>query len=119
MTRAPLQVSNLTLGRQAGGSPAESSYYVLVLFDIADSKKYRLLLRVLKRYAVRIQKSVFEAWLKPRQIKEMSEAIEGLMSSERYYDPDDNVRVYRMASGCTAVVYGTCATDRGGGDIFI
>lgn len=38
MTRQPLEVSSLTIGRKEGGSPAESRYYVLVLFDIASEK---------------------------------------------------------------------------------
>ncbi len=66
MTGSSLQTTTLSLGRIAGASPAENRYYVLVMFDIADPKKYRLLMRILKRYATRIQKSVFEAQLKPR-----------------------------------------------------
>lgn len=119
MTRPPLEVSSLTIGRQGGGSPAEGRYYVLVLFDIASEKKYRLLMRILKRYATRIQKSVFDAYLKPCQIREMMDSIEGLMASEQYFNRDDNVRIYRIASNCTATVYGTCETVRRGEDIFI
>lgn len=116
---APLQVTSLSLGRQPGGSPAESRYYVLVLFDIADAKKYRLMMRIIKRYATRIQKSVFEAQLKPRQLKEMTDALEGIMSSEVYFNPSDNVRIYRIASGCSATVLGSCTTAAYESDIFI
>ena len=119
MTRAPLQVSTLTMGRQEGGSPAESRYYVLVLFDISDQKKYRLLLRILKRYATRIQKSVFEAYLKPRQIQCMTDNIESLMASERYYDQGDNVRIYRIASKCNATIFGQCSIAQYETDVFI
>ena len=119
MTRGPLQVTHLSPGRTAGTSPAEHRYYFLILFDIAEPKKYRMLMKILKRYAKRIQKSVFEAQLKPGQIREMTAAIEGLMGSERYYDPDDNVRVYRVAGNCEATVYGVCHTVEVEGDIFI
>lgn len=119
MASSPLEVTTLSLGKTGGASPAESRYYVLVLFDIANTKKYRLLMRILKRYATRIQKSVFEAQLKPRQIKDMTDAIRGLMASERYYDSDDNVRIYRIAAHCEVTVLGTCCTEQTDGDIFI
>ena len=106
MTRAALQTSFFTVGKVPGPSPAEHRYYVLVMFDIADSKKYRLMMRILKRYATRIQKSVFEARLKPRQIKEMSDALERLMASERYYDEADDIRIYRMGARCDVTVFG-------------
>ena len=119
MTRRTLEVTHLRPGRTMGASPADHRYYVLILFDIADSKKYRLLMKTLKRYARRIQKSVFEANLKPAQIREMTSAIEGLMGSERYYDPNDNVRVYRVAGNCEATVFGVCNTVEVESDIFI
>lgn len=119
MTAGHLQTTRFLAGRVAGASPAESSYYVLVLFDIADAKKYRLLMRILKRYARRIQKSVFEAQLKPKQIREMTDAIEKLMRSERFFDPDDNVRVYRIASNCDVTVFGNCTMAGVESDIFI
>ena len=119
MAGTGLRTSLLSLGKQGGASPAENRYYVLVLFDIAEQKKYRLLMRRLKRYAVRIQKSVFEAWLKPRQIRDMSVAIERLMSLERYFDSDDNVRIYRMAGNCDVTVFGECRTAQAESDIFV
>lgn len=119
MSAANLQVTRLSHGRRAGPSPAESSYYVLVLFDISDARKYRQLMRILGRYASRIQKSVFEAYLKPRQIREMAASIETLMSSGRFFDPQDNVRIYRIASNCEVTVLGDCRATDMDGDIFI
>lgn len=115
----PLEETTLSLGKTAGSSPAESKYYVLVFFDIANTKKYRLLMKILKRYATRIQKSVFDAHLKPRQIKEMTEAIRRLMASERYYDSEDNVRIYRISARCEATVFGTCDDVQPDQDVFI
>ena len=54
-----------------------------MLFDIASEKKYRLLMRILKRYATRIQKSVFDAYLKPRQIREMTDSHMKRLEGER------------------------------------
>lgn len=119
MTRTALQKTIFSPGRRLGSSPSEHRYYVLILFDIVDAKKYRLLMRVINRYAKRIQKSVFEAQLKPKQIREMTESIEKLMAADRYYDPDDNVRIYRIASSCDVTVFGTCDTTDMVSDNFI
>jgi CRISPR-associated endonuclease Cas2 len=97
----------LTLGKLPGASPASDRYYVVALFDISEAKKYRALLKILKSYSCRIQKSVFEAHLKRSQIKEMSAKIETLMTSERYYNPSDNVRLYRIAGNCALTVFGS------------
>ncbi len=49
----------------------------------------------------------------------MSDAIERLMAG-RYYDADDNVRIYRVSSRCEATVFGKCGTPLGeDDDIFI
>ena len=103
---ANLRITDFSPGKTAGASPSEHKYYVMVFFDISDAKKYRLLVRVLKRYGVRVQKSVFEAQLRPSQVRELKDAIEGLMCSDRYYNPDDNVRMYKISGNCDATVYG-------------
>ena len=107
MRRSPLHITEFSEGRLTGPSPAENRYYVLVLFDISDSKKYRLLVRLLKRYSSRIQKSVFEAHLKLAQIRELMEGIEDLMASELCFNPEDNVRLYRIALNGDVTVFGT------------
>ncbi len=119
MSSSSLQTTSLSLGRISGASPSEHRYYVLVLFDVAEPKKYRLLMRILKRYTRRIQKSVFEGSLKPRQIKELTVAIEKLMNSERYFDPDDNIRIYRVAANCDVTVFGRCDSIIVESDVFI
>lgn len=106
MVASPLRKTEVSLGRVVGPSPAENRYYVLVLFDISEQKKYRLLLKILNRYGSRIQKSVFEAQLKASQIRELSESLERLMSSERFCNPNDNIRVYKVSGNCTATVLG-------------
>ena len=63
---------------------------------------------MLKRYGTRIQKSVFEAQLKMSQIKALTASAERLMSSQRYYDPDDKMRIYKIAGNCDVTVFGAC-----------
>jgi CRISPR-associated endonuclease Cas2 len=109
----------LTLGKLSGASPASDRYYVVVLFDISEAKKYRALLKILKGYGCRIQKSVFEAHLKRSQIKEMTTKIEMLMESERFYNPNDNVRIYRIAGNCALTVFGSYQSNIQEENIFI
>ena len=111
--------TEVSVGKTAGASPAESTYYVLVLFDISDAKKYRNLMRLLKRYGTRIQKSVFEGQLRRSQIKELVGAIEKLMGSARFYNADDNVRIYKIASSCEVTVFGRYESNLTEENIFL
>lgn len=95
--------------RCLGASPAENRFYTLIMFDISGRKKYSLLTKLLKRYSRRIQNSVYEAYLKPSDIKQLTEKIERLMGSERYFDPSDKIRIYQMSGSCSAVMFGDCA----------
>ena len=103
--------TELSLGRITGAVPAENRYYVLILFDISETKKYTILTKLLRRYAYRIQKSVYEAYLHNSEYKELVSNIEKLMSSSRYYNKEDNVRIYRISGSCTVLVFGMCAVD--------
>lgn len=106
-----LETSTRSYGRKAGSSPAENRFYTLIMFDISNRKKYSLLTKLLKRYSRRIQNSVYEAYLKPADIKELTERVGKLMGSERYYNPADRVRIYKVSGPCNAVLYGECADD--------
>ena len=96
----------LPLLRIEGPSPAEHRYYVLVLFDIADVKKYGKLIKVIKRYCLRIQKSVFEAYLHQQQINKLEESIRNLMCSQKYFNPEDRVRIYKLSGKPCVSVFG-------------
>lgn len=96
----------VSLQRIEGPSPAEHRYYVLVLFDIGDMKKYGRLIKVIKRYCTRIQKSVFEAYLRSRQIENLEESIAKIMLSDRYYNPDDRVRIYTLSGKPSVTIFG-------------
>lgn len=96
----------IPLLRIEGASPADHRCYTLVLFDIADSKKYGRLIKNLKRYCVRIQKSVFEAYLRQGQINELESDIQKLMCSSRSYNPDDRVRIYKLSGRPCATIFG-------------
>lgn len=93
-------------GKISGSSPSENKYYVLVMFDISKTKKYTLLTRILKRYCFHIQNSIYEAYLKSSDFKKLVKDIEKLMSSERFFNPDDRIRIYKVSGGCDAIIYG-------------
>ena len=106
-----LETSMRRYGRKEGSSPAENKFYTLIMFDISNRKKYSLLTRLLKRYSRRIQNSVYEAYLKPADVKELTEGVKKLMGSDRYFDPADRVRIYKVSGPCSAMLYGECADD--------
>lgn len=103
---SPLSVTHNAPGKLKGASPSEDRFYVTVLFDISETKKYRLLLKILKSYGTRVQKSVFEMQITRSQIKAMVSSIEKLMGSTRFYNPDDNVRIYEISGHCNLTVFG-------------
>ena len=111
MDKPPCKVTHFSLGRLSGASPSLDQYYVIVMFDISDAKKYRAIAKVLKKYGRRIQKSVFEAHLTKHQISSMTRSLERLMTSERYYCESDCIRIYRIAGNCEAVVFGDYVTS--------
>ena len=106
-----LRKTELSPGKVGGASPAEDRFYVMVLFDISDQKKYRILIKILNRYCMRVQKSVFEAQLKMSQIRQLTNSVERLMSSTCFFAPEDNVRIYRISGNCTATVFGECKSN--------
>lgn len=100
--------------RHIGSSPSENRFYTLIMFDISERKKYSLLTKLLKRYGYRIQNSIYEAYLRPSDIKALTDKVEKLMSSERYYNSADKVRIYRMAGSCSASMFGECEVNEEG-----
>jgi CRISPR-associated protein Cas2 len=101
-----LKKTELSINKRPGSSPAEDYYYVLLFFDISEPKKYRQLIKILKSYSFRIQKSVFEAHLKSKQFLDAVSKIRSLMNSERFYNPNDNIRIYKIFGSCYLTVFG-------------
>lgn len=107
-----LRKTERTFGRIAGVSPSENKFYILVMFDISDRKKYTHVTKLLKRHARRIQNSVYEAHLKMSDFKKLVESMERLMSSKKYFNPDDRVRIYKMSGLCDATIFGEYADNK-------
>ncbi len=63
----------------------------LAVYDIADSKRLRHIAKIMKRYGVRVQKSVFECDLADSAIKALKEAVISIMDEKK-----DTLRIYPM-----------------------
>ncbi len=68
--------------------------YVLV-YDIVNDRRRARLHRALKDYGTPVQRSVFEFDLSPKEVREMMERVEALISLE-----EDTVRLYRLCAAC-------------------
>jgi CRISPR-associated protein Cas2 len=70
----------------------------VIAFDVSDDRKRYRLVKVLKEYATRVQKSVFEAGdLKRSVFLRMRSRL------ERHIDPaTDSIRYYQLCDACVA-----------------
>lgn len=116
---ALLEVHNPRIGKIKGASPSEDRFYVLILFDISNARKYRKIVKVLKGFTERIQYSVFEGYMKSSQIKELMIGLNGIMSHDQFYNSADKIRVYRMSGNCELTVLGRCANNIPEDDVFV
>lgn len=66
--------------------------FYIICYDTPSDKRRNKLYRLLKNYAVSVQKSVFEAFLDDVSFAEMMRKIEALMD-----EASDSVRVYGMS----------------------
>ena len=70
--------------------------FTVIAFDIVDDRTRYRVVRALRRYAVRVQKSVFEApRLAPNEFQRLRETLERLIDIE-----DDVVRYYFLCGSC-------------------
>lgn len=70
--------------------------FTVIAFDIVDDRKRYRTVRALRRYAVRVQKSVFEAPnLRPNAFQRLRHQIERIIDSR-----EDKVRYYFLCASC-------------------
>jgi CRISPR-associated protein Cas2 len=68
----------------------EPRKYYLICYDISESKKRTKLANKLKDFGVRVQKSVFEAYLTEDRCKEMVELVSPFATE------NDSIRIYPL-----------------------
>ncbi len=106
MSNVKLEITHFTPARLKGSSPAYDQDYVLVVFDISNQKKYRILVKILRKYGTAIQKSVYAAHINRSQFATLMKELERLTGSEKYFDANDSVYVYKIAGNCEATAFG-------------
>lgn len=79
---------------------SEKRYFVVICYDISNTKRRNKFAKFLERYALRVQRSVFEGELGKSKYESLTNKIGG------YIDSDDNVRVYRISGNGEIKVWG-------------
>ncbi len=73
--------------------------FVMISYDVVEDKKRLRLMKFLKDYGDRMQKSVFECNLSPQTYKMIKGEIEKIINRRK-----DRVRYYRLCKGCVEKV---------------
>lgn len=75
----------------------------VICYDIADDRRRRGVVRILEGYGLRVQESVFEAWLLPARRKALEKALSGAIVAEV-----DRVALYVLTrrDACDVVLLG-------------
>jgi len=85
---------------ETGEEIAQRRYFVVISYDIYDNKRRRQFSKFLERYAIRVQRSVFEGELSKTKYERLVSNI------DRFIDEDDNIRVYRISGNGKIRVWG-------------
>ena len=75
--------------------------YLLVIYDIIDSKLRQRFAKMLEGYGIRVQKSCFEAYLTDSLYEKILKEIPKYID-----DQEDSVRVYRMIGSGEVTLFG-------------
>lgn len=84
----------------------ERNYFVVISYDIYDNKRRYKFSKFLERYALRVQRSVFEGELSKQKYNSLISKI------GNYIAEDDNVRVYRINGNGSIKVWGRVDTTK-------
>jgi CRISPR-associated protein Cas2 len=83
------------------GKPKSRTYFVLVIYDVSDTKRRNKLSKVLGNYGSRVQESAFECYLTKGETAEIvKQALEVIDVSR------DSFRLYRMNHNDVVDVHG-------------
>ncbi len=78
----------------------ENKVYVLIIYDIIDNKRRNKLVKYLKGYGFRVQKSAFEAMVPERLYAKLKREL------KQYATEVDSIRIYRIVGSGVVTVYG-------------
>ena len=75
--------------------------YIVVSYDITNTKLRNKIVKICEKYGFRAQKSVFEAYIKPNQFEELKRQINWLLNlakkKRKNLSPDDQVKIYILS----------------------
>jgi CRISPR-associated protein Cas2 len=76
--------------------PHRATLHIVVCYDITDDGRRKRLHDQLHAFIERVQFSVFEGMVKPRDYARVVQLIEDTIDRS-----EDNVRIYRLCRGCS------------------
>ena len=83
-----------------------SARFYAVSYDIPSDKRRVKVASALKSYGERVQYSVFECWLEPRELAELKKRL------ERIHDPsEDSIRFYPAGAAVEVMGVGTVTAN--------
>jgi len=72
--------------------------FIVISYDVPDDKRRLKMAKLLLDYGgKRVQKSVFECYILPRNLERLQERIRKI-----YHEQEDSVRFYLLCEGCRA-----------------
>ena len=71
----------------------EKKIFVVICYDIQNNKRRYRFSKFLEHFAIRVQRSVFEAELSLKSYKSLVNGI------DEFIDDDDSIRLYRIGGG--------------------
>lgn len=80
-------------------------FTVIILYDIIDDKKRVRLVKILKSFGFRIQKSVFECFLSRNKYNNLIMKLDKFIKKEKK-ENGDSIIVYRLNKNVITKVYG-------------
>lgn len=76
----------------------ERKFYVLA-YDISNDKRRNKIAKLCESTAVRIQGSVFEAYLSPSELEKLVKKAKNIMQEK-----EDSLRIYMLCEACRAKI---------------
>jgi CRISPR-associated protein Cas2 len=73
----------------------EERQFVVVSYDIPNDRRRTKVCKLLKDYGMRVQYSVVECWLRPRDLQRLQDRLKPLLVTA-----EDDVRFYRLCENC-------------------
>lgn len=64
--------------------------FYVISYDITDDRRRVKVMKTLKNFGQRVQYSVFECWLEPRQLHDLQRRL------RRWVTPQDSLRFYSL-----------------------